>query len=576
MNDTDIINEVRRKSDIVSIIGERIPLTKRGKNYFCVCPFHDDTNPSMSVSSEKQIYTCFSCHATGNVFNFLMDYEHISFREALSYLAERTGVMLKATNFKEKEDVHKPWYDAYVLASKYYQNNLNTALGKDAREYLLSRQITDEVIKEFEIGLSLNDQNALCNFLLKKGYNYNTLEEIGLASDNHDIYLNRITFPLYDINGRVVGFSGRIYQKNGQNKYLNTKETPIFKKGNTMYHYHIAKTEARVSKQVIVMEGFMDVIRASTIGIKNTVALMGTALTKEHISLLKRLSNNIVLCFDGDDAGRHATLSIGEMLVKEGVEPKVVALTNDEDPDTYILNHGKTSFQSLIDTAIYYSDYKLEAMKSLVNFKSDEEKAGYLNRVLQELSKIDDTIRIEITLKKLANEFDIGYNTLEKRFTECKENKEVKTPIAFIPKASSKKKDKYEKAIDAIVYYMVSEEEAISLYEREALVIPIKELRLLADEIVYYYKQHGSVTLADLFTYFQNKPEFFKLLQEIFQEDLKGDYSLAILKEYFDVVREYSRSLEINRLTKEMEKIKDPLEQAKIADQIRSLRIGAK
>ena len=290
----DLANEIRRKTDIVDIIGERIPLVARGKNFFGVCPFHDDSNPSMCVSREKQIYTCFSCHATGNVFTFLMNYEHIDFKETLRYLGEKVGVNVSGIQIKQKSNKFDKLYDAYKFSVKYFQNNLSSSYGKLAKNYLASRGITDEIIKEFEIGLSLEMRDDLTKLLLKKDYELSTLNRIGLSSDDHDIYNDRIMFPLYDVSGNVVGFSGRIYKDNGQNKYLNTKETDIFKKGEMLYHYHIAREECRLKKSVIVMEGFMDVIRASTIGIKNTVALMGTALTKEQIALLKRLSNNII------------------------------------------------------------------------------------------------------------------------------------------------------------------------------------------------------------------------------------------------------------------------------------------
>ena len=290
----DLINVIRSKTDIVDIIGERIPLVARGKNFFGVCPFHDDSNPSMCVSREKQIYTCFSCHATGNVYTFLMNYEHIEFKEALKYLGEKAGVNVSGVQVSRKTTKYDKLYDAYNFSVKYFQNNLSSSVGKLAKNYLYNRGINDDIIKEFEIGLSLESRNDLTSLLVKKEFDLATLNKIGLSSDDHDIYNDRIMFPLYDVSGRVVGFSGRIYKDNGQNKYLNTKETEIFKKGELLYHYHIAKEECRLKKSVIIMEGFMDVIRASTIGIRNTVALMGTALTKEQINLIKILSPNII------------------------------------------------------------------------------------------------------------------------------------------------------------------------------------------------------------------------------------------------------------------------------------------
>ena len=319
----DLANQIRSKIDIVDIIGERISLVARGKNLFGVCPFHDDSNPSMCVSRDKQIYTCFSCHATGNVFTFIMNYDHVDFKTALKMLGDRAGINTSSIQTFKKTTKYDKLYETYNLSVKYFQNNLSSSAGKTAKEYLKSRGINDDIIKEFEIGLSLESRDDLTKLLTNKDYDISLLNKIGLSNDNHDIYNDRIMFPLYDSYGKAVAFSGRIYKDNGQNKYLNTKETEIFKKGEMLYHYHIAKEECRVKNSVIIMEGFMDVIRASTIGIRNTVALMGTALTKEQINLLKRLSQNIILCLDGDDPGVNATLSIGKTLQEIGIEPKI-------------------------------------------------------------------------------------------------------------------------------------------------------------------------------------------------------------------------------------------------------------
>ena len=569
----DLINQIRSKVDIVDIIGERIPLVAKGKNFFGVCPFHDDTNPSMSVSREKQIYTCFSCHATGNVFNFLMDYEHMSFPEVLKYLGDRVGIDTHGVNVTKKSTKYDKFYDAYSLALKYYQNNLNSTVGVKAKKYLLSRKIDDSIIKEFEIGLSLETIDDLTKLLMKKEYDLVTLNRIGLSNDNHDIYNNRIMFPLYDITGKVVGFSGRRYDDVKENKYVNTRETDIFKKGEMLYHYHIAKEECRTSKSVIVMEGFMDVIRASTIDIKNTVALMGTALTKEQINLLKRLSKNIILCLDGDDPGVHATLSIGDTLMSEGIEVKVVPLPNPEDPDSYILNNGKERFIGLVENALNFSDFKINKLKEKVNFSSDEEKADYINKVIEETSKVDDEIRREVVLKRLAKEFDIGYNTLEMRMNRLLKNKEKKE-VVFIPKKSIPKKDKYEKAFEQIIYFMLNNDWIITQVEKERLIFPTEVMRSMCSEIIYYYKKNGSINIADFITYLNGKDSLVEFLNNILSCNYLETTDKDELFRYFKVVREYSTNEEIKRLTGLMKKEIDPIEQAKIVERIRKLKLG--
>lgn len=570
----ELANEIRSKCDIVDVIGERIPLVARGKNFFGVCPFHDDSNPSMCVSREKQIYTCFSCHATGNVFTFLMNYEHMDFRETLRYLGEKVGVNVSSIHVPRKNTKYDSLYDAYQFSLKYFQNNLLSKLGKDARSYLLSRRIDDTVIKEFEIGLSLDSNDDLTKLLVSKKYDLASLNTMGLSSDARDVYIDRIMFPLYDLTGKVVGFSGRIYRDNGLNKYLNTKETPIFKKGQLLYHYHVAREECRLQKSVIVMEGFMDVIRASTIGIRNTVALMGTALTHEQLQLLKRLSSNIILCLDGDDPGVHATISIGDMLLSEGIEAKVVVLPNPDDPDSFILKNGKERFISLVESAVTFNDFKLRKLKEKVDFRSDEETALYINQVLKETTKVQDPIRVEIILKKLAKEFDLSYNTLEMRFHELETPKQEKKQVVVTYKKV--KKTKYEKAMEQILYFMLNNDWVISQFEKERFIFPNEASRLLASEVVYFYTKYGYINIPDFYTYVQDKDEVVNFLNDILAADYLESTSKDELFEYFRVIREYSRTQEIKRLTNSLKNEVDPIAQANIAEKIRKLRIGDK
>ena len=579
MNNQDIINEIRSKTDIVDIIGEKIPLEKRGKNYFGVCPFHDDTNPSMSVSREKQIYTCFSCHATGNVFTFLMNYEHKEFNQVVSDLADRLGITLKGFKAKKISTKYDDWYNIYNFANKFYQNNLMSKEGLPAREYLKQRNIDDDTIREFEIGYSLGHHNDLTTLLTKKGYSLDLLNKVGITTNDYDIYHNRLMFPLHDLSGKVIGFSGRIITNSKENKYLNTKETDLFKKGKLLYHYHIAKEASRISKSIIIMEGFMDIIRASTIDIKNTVATMGTALTSDHIKNIKRLSNNIILCFDGDEAGVKATLSAGEAFSKENIEVKVVELTDDDDPDTYILKNGKDAFVSLINNAIYYSDFKIKVLSNNYNFLSSEDKANYIHDVLEETVKINDSIRVEIILKELAKKFEIGYNTLEKSFQELKSSKTIEYPskvINPVKLASKEKKDKYQKASLSIIYYMLNNPLVIDKVERENLVFPTEALRALYCEIVYFYHKYGFINEADFYTYLTGKTTLINLLNDVLVLDLNPNIKDNELSLYFKVIREYNMTNAIKRLEEKIKETNDQILQIKYAEEIRKLRIGEK
>ncbi len=574
MENQNTINEIRSKLNIVDVIGEYVPLTKKGQYYWGICPFHNDKNPSMSVDEKRQTYTCWSCHNSGNVFNFVEQIENISFPETLKRLGDRVGITINGytSNFSSK---YSKYYDIYDLTQKYYELMLNTQKGEKAREYLEKRGIDKNTIKEFGLGLALDDKDKLIKYLKEKKYDINTLNDLGLANNDIDTFINRIIFPLDDRNGRIVGFSGRIYDDSKMAKYMNTKETPIFKKGTCLYHYNASKEYVRTSKYVIIMEGFMDVIRASTIGIKNTVALMGTALTDDQISLIKKLCQNVYLCLDGDNPGQEADLHNGELLEKAGLNVKVVCLTDDEDPDSYILKYGKEKFESLVNGAINYTDFRIERLKKGVNFESDLELSNYVNKVLSETAKIKDEIRCEIILKKLAKETYLSYNTLEKKFISYRNAAENnKSEASNIIVRKNAKKDKYERASLEFIYYMLVNPKVIKVYDSKKLYFIDEDCRNLAAEISYYYHEYGEINIADFYTYLNDKKELLSVFDEVQNLNLDEEISDVTVMEYVKVINDYNIKQEIARLEREMKSEKDEKIKIELLERIRKLRIG--
>lgn len=575
MNNQNTINEIRSKINIVELISEYVPLSKKGKYYWGKCPFHNDNNPSMSVDETRQTYTCWSCHNSGNVFNFYEQIENISFPETIKRLGDRVGISVSGLK-KDSSSKYSKYYEIYDISSKYYQLMINTEKGKTAKEYLEKRGIDSETIKEFGIGLALSDKDKLIKYLKEKNYDINTLNDLGLANGDIDTFINRIMFPLDDSFGRIVGFSGRIFDNSKLSKYMNTKETQIFKKGTCLYHYNASKEFVRVERFVIVMEGFMDVIRASTIGIKNTVALMGTALTDDQISLLKKLSGNVYMCLDGDNPGQEAILHNGELLEKAGLNVKVICLKDDEDPDSYILKYGEKKFRDLINNAINYNDFKIERLKNNVNFESDQELSDYVNKVLKEVSKIKDDIRCEIILKKLANETNLSYNTLEKKFNEYK-NLDEKGKNEFennLIKREDKRKDKYTRACEEFIYYMLINKDVIKAYDSAKLFFINSLYRNLAAEISYYYHEYGDIIVADFYTYLNDKKELLGVFNEIQKLDLNPEISNVTIMEYVKVIDDYNIKEEIKKLEKEMRQTTDEDEKIKILEKMRKLKIG--
>lgn len=567
----ELLTSLREKCDIVEVISEYIPLTKKGRNYFGLCPFHDDHSPSLSVSSEKQIYKCFVCGSSGNVFNFVMNYEHLSFQETIRLLANKHG-MSEEFNIKTIESKYQPFYDIMNIACAFYQNNLYSKEGEKAREYLKKRGLTEEIIKEFQIGLSLREMDTLTRLLQNKGYSLEDLNLIDLSNTSHDSYINRIMFPLNDQKGQVNGFSGRIYNNEDLNKYQNTKETPIFKKRENLFNYHRAKETIRKEKSVIVMEGFMAVIRAYSVGIKNCIATMGTALSQEQLQLIKRLSNNVILCYDGDQAGLKATMQNGEQFLKSGLNPKVIVLEDDLDPDDYIIKYGRDDFQNLIDNAINFTDFKLKNIKKDYNLASVSDKMSYINKVLEELVNEKDYIKREIVLKNLAKDTDVWYNTLEKKLLEFDTNHNSKENV-LIESVSKKHKTKYEKAMDSLIYYMLNSVEAITLVENSRVFIPSKNISLLVNEIIYYYHKYGRINEADFYIYLEGNEELRKVYHEILQDEYPCEVSSQIVLETLKVIRESSIALEIKRLENLIKNETSVTEQMRLLEEIRVLRM---
>ena len=566
------INNIRSSVNIVEVISDYIPLVKKGKNYFGVCPFHSDHSPSMSVSEERQIYKCFSCGAAGNVFNFLMNYENISFLEAVKIVADKAGIVVDI-NTKVKNNINnnfKDLYEIFEISQMFYTNNINTKFGNLAKEYLKKRDIDNDIIKEFGIGLALKDRTNLTKLLEKKGYKENTLLKTGLINKNNltlnDVYYNRIMFPLWDITGHIVGYSGRIYNSEDTAKYINTKETDIFKKGELLYNYHKAKDEARKKDQIIIVEGFMDVIRCYTIGIKNVVATMGTAITEKQALLMKRLAKNIVLCFDGDSAGAKATMNCIEELHKIGITPKIVRLENNLDPDEYIRTRGSKDFILKLDNPINIMDFKLSYLKHDKNLNDNLEISNYLNQMLKEISKIDDDILKELTLNKLSTEYKIDINILKNKLTTFEEESIPKEK----PKIKEKimPKNKYTKAEQNLLYYMLDNEEVVKIYTKNVVYLPNEKYRTLAREITYFYKQNGYINIADIMTFVNNDNSLLETINKIISLDLKEEYSTEEIKDYINTIKDYNKKNEENRLKEKIRMEIDPIKKAALAQKI--------
>ena len=514
------INEIRSRANIVDIISGYLQVSSKGKNYVALCPFHNDHSPSLIISPEKQIFNCFTCRTGGNVFSFVMKYENVSFAEAVSIVAKKVGFNLKNDVFVKSENKYSKDYEIYEYAMKYYLNNINTTDGSKAREYLLKRGINETIIKEFKLGYSGSSKDTFYKLATNKGWDIETLNKLGLinkVNENvYDTFINRVVIPIENLKGEVVGFTGRIF--NGEDntaKYLNTKETEIFKKSSLLFNYHNAKNYIRDRKSVIVVEGNMDAIKMSAKGFKNVVALMGVALSNEQIDILKRLKVPVILMLDNDNAGEDATIKNGESLLNGDVDTKVVRLSGAKDPDEYLEKFGIDAMQNNIDKAIKYIDFKIECLKKDKDLSNMEDLITYVKEVINSINGEDDLTK-EIILSKISKDYAIDIDILKSNLkTEVKKDaKKEETQ-----EVRDKKLTKYQKASHKVLYYMLMDSKYINLYKNTLGYFKERIERVLASEIVYYESNNGNIDVADFTTTIMGSEDEYEFLQIILSEN---------------------------------------------------------
>ena len=411
------INEIIDKTDMVGLVSEFVTLQKRGKNYFGLCPFHADQTPSFSVSPSKKIAKCMSCGEGGNPINFLRKIKNVSFEEACFLLADRVGVELERTKTIKHVDENSKYYEINQVAQKFYEHFLhNSQSGKEALEYLNKRGLDLETIKMFGIGLAPKNYTTLTKVLSDKGYSLTDAHDIGLITrkenDYYDMFFNRIMFPIIDEAGHVLGFSGRVFDGDTSGgKYVNTQETVIYKKGEMLYNLNNAIPHIRKMGRVILCEGQMDVISLSNAGIKEVVCSLGTALTEQQASLIKKYSNNVLICYDGDSAGIKATGKAFNLL--KGLTVNSITLPNGMDPDEYLKSRGKDSFLEFIESNqkdVYGYLYSNAFLNRNLNVAYDYEEVK--KTVFNLLFKSGSALLVEKYLHQLAIDLKVSYDAI--------------------------------------------------------------------------------------------------------------------------------------------------------------------
>lgn len=409
----EIIDEVRQNNDIVDIISQYVHLKRSGRNYFGLCPFHNEKSPSFSVSPEKQIFHCFGCGVGGNVFTFLTKIEGINFVEAIQMLADKANIQLPTLENNQdsaREMLKAKVYKVNEFTANYYHEHLYKPQAKEAQEYIKKRKLTNDTLKAFKIGFS-GKFDELYQELKKQGFEEREILESGLVNKNErgqfiDRYRNRLMFPICDVRGRVIAFGGRVLD-DSKPKYINSPENVVYSKGRHLFGLNVAK-KYDIKKKLLIVEGYMDVISLHQRGIHNVVASLGTALTQQQGYLLRNSTEQIILSYDSDEAGQTAKLRAMEILQNMGCDIRVLQMEGAKDPDEFVIKYGNARFQNVIERAISVIEFKVKILRQQLNLDSTNDKIKFLNEIAKLISKIDNNMEREIYIEKISKEYDVS------------------------------------------------------------------------------------------------------------------------------------------------------------------------
>ncbi len=510
----EVIEEVRSRNDIVDVISGYVKLQRKGSSYFGLCPFHNEKSPSFSVSPGKQMYYCFGCGAGGNVFTFLMEYENYSFQEAVKTLADRAGVVLPEIEYsqeaKRARDEKNAVLEVNREAAKYYYYLLRTPEGAPGLEYLKKRGLTAETMQRFGLGYAGRYSDGLYRYLKKKGVSDELLKKSGLMQVNekqgmYDKFWNRVMFPIMDLNGKVVGFGGRV-MGDAKPKYLNSPETAVFDKSRNLYGLNFARSSRK--KQLLLCEGYMDVISLHQAGFTNAVASLGTALTSQHASLLKRFTDEAVLTYDSDEAGIRAALRAIPLLKEAGVTAKVLHMEPYKDPDEFIKAQGAEAFQERIDQAENSFLFEISVLEKSFDMSDPEEKTKFFQAVARKISGFELEVERENYIEAITGKYQISFQGLRKMVMNWL--MQGAPPVREAPK-SGKRKEKEDGILKSQRLILTWLAEHPGLYPSVRQYIHpedfSQELYQKAAKLLFDQLEKGEVNPAQILSVFEDPEE---------------------------------------------------------------------
>lgn len=539
----ELIEEVRQKNDIVDVLSGYVKLQKKGSSYFGLCPFHNEKTGSFSVSPNKQMYYCFGCGAGGNVFTFLMQYENFTFKEAMETLADKAGIELPKQEMtqaqKREADRRSRLLEINKEAAKYFYTLLRSKRGTRAYQYFKERGLSPETMQKFGLGYSDQYSDDLYRYLKKKGYEDDILKDSGLVTldevrGGYDKFWNRAMFPIMDVNNRVIGFGGRVMGQ-GEPKYLNSPETKIFDKSRNLYGLNIARTTRK--SQLLLCEGYMDVIALHQAGFDNAVASLGTALTSGHANLLKRYTKEVYLTYDSDGAGVKAALRAIPILKEVGIVTKVINMRPYKDPDEFIKALGAEEYQKRIDEAENSFLFEIRVMESDYDMQDPESKTAFYNEIAKKLLGFSEELERNNYIEAVASRYQMGFDNLRKLVN----NLAIKGGITAKPtqlksgiNENKKKEDGMKQSQKLLLTWLI---EHPKLFEQiGSLITPddfTEELYHRVAEILFaQYKDNGNVNPAAIISMFEDEEEQKEVASlfnaHIHQVETVADFEKAI------------------------------------------------
>jgi DNA primase len=533
----ETIERIRNTADIYDVVAQYVDLKKRGRNFFGLCPFHSEKTPSFSVAPDKQIYHCFGCGAGGNVFSFIVEHEKISFIEAVKELGHKYGIQVDYQSGSSNK-IFSSLYELHDIAVKLYHNILFSEKGKVALEYLHNRGLSDETIKTYHIGFAPDSWDTLSNTIKTSSFKDNVYEKTGLfiKTDRgwRDRFRSRIMFPIYHQSGKAIAFGGRIFNKDDPAKYLNSPETPLYRKSEVFYGLHKTRDSIRKFSTAVLVEGYTDFLQLVQLGIPNVVALSGTALGNNHASQIRKFASKVYLAYDGDSAGINATLRAGYVLFQAGVEPLVIPMPNDKDPDDWVREEGVNAFQEAMGSSMPLLLFHLH--KKDVKNLSGTDRSRIVKEILKEISLINDGIIRDDLLKSLSQELQLDEVEIYRLFNSQTGMKKINVDSDKYSAKLQRFTNAMQKAQLEIIRAIAFNFDEVYPSMKSIIDFQIFDEPILQKIGLFLIKDNKPKDLSAIIDQFENMDEK-RLISEILFDDVSSDDPQLIIRECFNTIK---------------------------------------